>query len=84
MISPRIADPENLLGADDEGSMATYLSMPLRARGRVVGILVDLPGPKVRLGSFGNGTDLATGSTVVLRPGEGESSATSLMFGWFP
>jgi twitching motility two-component system response regulator PilH len=38
-IAPRIADPQSLLGADDEGSMATFLSMPLRARGRVVGIL---------------------------------------------
>jgi hypothetical protein len=27
-IAPRIADPQSLLGADDEGSMATFLSMP--------------------------------------------------------
>jgi twitching motility two-component system response regulator PilG len=38
-LSPRIADPSALLGADDEGAMATFLSMPLRARGRIVGIL---------------------------------------------
>ena len=46
--------------------------------GRTVGILVDLPGPKVRLGSFGAGADLVTGSTVILRPGDGESTATNL------
>jgi DNA-binding response OmpR family regulator len=38
-LDPRIADPTGLLGADDEGSMATFLSMPLRAGGQVIGIL---------------------------------------------
>jgi pyruvate kinase len=47
--------------------------------GKVVGILIDLPGPKVRLGKFDDaGVDLPTGSTVVLRPGEGESTASAL------
>jgi pyruvate kinase len=47
--------------------------------GRVVGILVDLPGPKVRLGKFDDtGVDLPTGSTIVLRPGDGPSTASSL------
>src|ERR1700742_4750779 len=47
--------------------------------GRTVGILVDLPGPKVRLGKFTDGgAALETGSTVVLRPGEGESTAAAL------
>ncbi len=47
--------------------------------GRVVGILVDLPGPKVRLGTFTDGgAELITGSTVVLRPGEGASTGSSL------
>ncbi|HVT76741.1 MAG TPA: GAF domain-containing protein, partial [Acidimicrobiales bacterium] len=36
----RVADPEENLGADDEGRMATFLSMPLRGHGgRVVGVL---------------------------------------------
>jgi DNA-binding response OmpR family regulator len=36
----RLADPEGNLGADDEGRMATFLSMPLRGHGgRVVGVL---------------------------------------------
>jgi DNA-binding response OmpR family regulator len=38
-LTPRIADPEGRLGADDDGSMATFLSMPMRVRGRVVGVL---------------------------------------------
>lgn len=47
--------------------------------GRVVGILADLPGPKVRLGQFADGgVDLATGSVVTLRPGANASSESSL------
>jgi transcriptional regulator with GAF, ATPase, and Fis domain len=39
-LDARVADPENLLGADDEGRMATFLSMPLRGHGgRVLGVL---------------------------------------------
>ena len=36
--------------------------------GRVVGVLVDLPGPKIRAGSFGeHSVTLVEGSTVELR-----------------
>jgi len=35
----RVADPEGNLGAEDEGEMATFLSMPLKAGGRMVGVL---------------------------------------------
>jgi twitching motility two-component system response regulator PilH len=38
-LVPRVADAGGLLGLDDEGRMATFLSMPLRAGGRVVGCL---------------------------------------------
>ncbi len=38
-LQARVADPAGHLGADDEGEMSTFLSMPLRARGRVVGVL---------------------------------------------
>ncbi|MGI9607405.1 MAG: pyruvate kinase [Acidimicrobiales bacterium] len=39
-------------------------------------VLVDLPGPKVRAGNFGEaGVELATGTTVQLIPGEGGSTA---------
>src|SRR5439155_19199313 len=34
-LVPRVADPQGLLGAD-EGGMATFLSMPHRAPGRIV------------------------------------------------
>ncbi|MFA5564582.1 MAG: pyruvate kinase [Acidimicrobiia bacterium] len=51
-----------------------------RAVGRNVGILVDLPGPKVRAGSFGEngGVELAPGNRVILRPGNGVSTATEI------
>jgi transcriptional regulator with GAF, ATPase, and Fis domain len=38
-LVPRIADPDGMLGSEDEGGMATFLSMPLKARGRIVGVL---------------------------------------------
>ncbi len=38
-LQVRVADARNFLGSEDEGGMATFLSMPLRARGRVVGVL---------------------------------------------
>jgi len=38
-LVPRVADVNGFLGQDDEGRMATFLSMPLRAGGRVVGCL---------------------------------------------
>ena len=44
--------------------------------GRRVGILVDLPGPKVRAGNFGEtGIDVPTGSAVELRVGEDGSTS---------
>ena len=47
--------------------------------GRVVGVLVDLPGPKVRAGSFGEQpVTLAEGSTVELRIGSQASTASVL------
>ncbi len=45
-----------------------------RQRGRVVGVLADLPGPKVRAGSFPvGGVTLVAGEFVTLRPGTGTS-----------
>lgn len=38
-LVPRIADAGGLLGADEDGEMATFLTMPLKARGRTVGVL---------------------------------------------
>ena len=44
--------------------------------GRRVGILVDLPGPKVRAGNFGEtGVNVPSGSSIELRVGEAGSSA---------
>jgi len=39
-VEARVADPDGFLGEDEEGRMATFLSMPLRGHGgRVVGVL---------------------------------------------
>ena len=47
--------------------------------GRSIGIMVDLPGPKVRLGSFGNAAvELAAGSQVTLVPGRDTSDGQTL------
>jgi len=47
-----------------------------RDEGRRVGILVDLPGPKVRAGNFGeSGVDVPTGGTIELRVGEASSTS---------
>ncbi|MEZ5216781.1 MAG: pyruvate kinase [Ilumatobacteraceae bacterium] len=44
--------------------------------GRVVAVLADLPGPKVRAGSFGDeGTELENGAQVRLVPGNDHSDA---------
>lgn len=48
--------------------------------GRPVGILVDLPGPKVRIGRLpGDGIRLVEGQELALRPGNEDSSADTLM-----
>jgi pyruvate kinase len=48
-------------------------------RERPVGVLADLPGPKIRAGSFPEGgVVLATGDVVTLRPGEGPSDARTI------
>ncbi|MEM9890063.1 MAG: pyruvate kinase [Actinomycetota bacterium] len=46
--------------------------------GRVVGVMADLPGPKVRLGQLENPVDLQVNSEVLLEPGNGTSSADRL------
>jgi twitching motility two-component system response regulator PilH len=38
-LVPRVADPSSFLGEEDEGTMATFLSMPLRVGGRDIGVL---------------------------------------------
>ncbi len=41
--------------------------------GRHLGVLADLPGPKVRLGTFADPIDLAPNDEILLEPGEGPS-----------
>jgi pyruvate kinase len=46
---------------------------------RVVAVLADLPGPKVRCGDFGDeGVHLATGTQVSIVPGEGSSDTNRI------
>lgn len=49
-LQARVADPEGHLDADDEGEMATFLSMPLKAGGRMMGVLAL---SSARLNAFG-------------------------------
>ena len=47
--------------------------------GKPVGVLIDLPGPKIRCGEFAApGVDLVEGSTVTLVPGEDPSTAARI------
>ena len=56
-LDVRLADPAGLLGEDDEATMATFLSMPLRGHGgRIIGVLALASGSK---NAFGE-TALAT------------------------
>jgi DNA-binding response OmpR family regulator len=56
-LDVRLADPEELLGDEDEARMSTFLSMPLKGHGgRVVGVLALSSGTK---NAFGE-TALAT------------------------
>ena len=46
--------------------------------GRPVGILADLPGPKVRLGKFAEPVDLEVGTELLIQPGNETSTAKRL------
>src|SRR5215470_16011012 len=50
---------------------------------RPVGVLADLPGPKIRVGSFPeDGVDLAPGDRVRLVPGDGPSTERLISIGY--
>jgi len=65
-------------GTDEERRRAVAdVRRAARERDRVVGILADLPGPKVRLGTLQNGVaELATGARFVLRRDNGVGDAS--------
>ncbi len=53
--------------------------------GRPIGTLVDLPGPKVRAGTFGTeGVEFADGQTIRLEPGNTESTAQVVQVDYDP
>jgi len=52
------------------------------ARGIAVGILADLPGPKMRMGTFPGGElELTQGQVVALRSGSGETASGEVLIG---
>lgn len=55
------------------------------AAGREIGVLVDLPGPKIRAASFPNGgVELAQGATLTLVPGCARSDARTVQVEYDP
>lgn len=70
-------------GSIDEGlerfrrirSLSSELDVP-------VGIMADLPGPKVRIGSVPHPIDLIENGEILLEPGTGESNARCLTVGY--
>jgi CheY-like chemotaxis protein len=50
-LDVRVADPDGLMGADEDARMATFLSMPLKGHGgRVIGVLALASGSKNAFG----------------------------------
>ncbi|MDP9071566.1 MAG: pyruvate kinase [Actinomycetota bacterium] len=63
---------------DHVASMRTVRSVA-EQRGRAVGVLADLPGPKVRTGPFPDGgVFLVEGATIALAEGDGQSSSSAI------
>ena len=68
---------------DDHAAMCAAVREASDSVGRAVGVLVDLQGPKIRLGSFSGGAAvLEPGSifTISTEPGEGSSEGASVTY----
>jgi pyruvate kinase len=89
--SPDVLDDLLLAGTDvvrlnlSHGTLEAHISALRSVResaertGRVVAVLADLPGPKVRSGQFPEGgVELVARHRVTMAPGDGVSSATHL------
>lgn len=89
--TPELLDELLLAGVDvvrlnlSHGTLHSHLERLRDVRdaeartGRIVAVLADLPGPKVRAGQFpAGGCELLGGSDVLLVPGEGASLADSI------
>ena len=64
---------------EDHASAVRTVRSVADQRGRAVGLLADLPGPKVRTGPFPDeGVFLGEGAQVTLVEGDGESSGSSI------
>ncbi|MFT4647449.1 MAG: pyruvate kinase [Glaciecola sp.] len=72
----------NFSHGTDEDHRRRVIKIRAAAQERLIaiGILADLPGPKMRTGSFpGGAIDLAEGETVRLRAGDGEAGEGEVM-----
>ncbi len=72
----------NLSHGSLEDSLARFARVRSAAAtaGKHVGILVDLPGPKVRIGALPEPLDLVEGSTIALVPGTPTEASTATTF----
>lgn len=62
---------------------AQWVRQAAEDEGRVVALLQDIQGPKLRVGSFPEGSmQLDTGSEVLLQPGTGEAEPGSIQVGY--
>lgn len=91
---PRVLERVLAAGVDVARLNASHGELPELARrlaairawaatsGRVVGLLLDLPGPKLRVGEMAPGTVLVEGSEFVLSAGEGAGDAARACVSW--
>ncbi len=67
---------------DDHLQRLAQLRQIADSVGRPVGVMADLPGPKVRLGSFDEPVHLHINDELLLEPGEGKSQAGHFAVGY--
>ncbi len=67
---------------DDHLQRLAQLRQIADSVGRPVGVMADLPGPKVRLGSFDEPVHLHINDELLLEPGEGKSQAGHFTVGY--
>jgi pyruvate kinase len=69
-------------GLDDHLERLAALRRIADSVGRPVGVMADLPGPKVRLGSFAGPVPLEINDEILLEPGDGPSVAGHFSVGY--
>ena len=67
---------------DDHLQRLAQLRSIAEVVGRPIGVMADLPGPKVRLGSFEEPANLHINDEILLEPGDGMSSGHHFIVGY--